>query len=351
MSDLSLRIINPSDEGWNRFVTLHSEAHLMQTTPWGELKSRFGWSAERVALTAPSGAVVSGAQMLFRRLPLGLGRLAYVPKGPLVNWDDPSETAQTIAALDRAARSHRATVLTVEPNLPETPEYAYRLTRAGFTRGATSIQPRRTILVDLRPDEDEILSALKSKTRYNIRLSARKGVTVRQGTTADIQTFNQLIAVTGERNHFGVRSPAYYLASYELFASYDQVGLFLAEYEEEPLAGLMVFALGPTAWYFHGASSDRHRNLMAPYAVQWAAIRWAKAKGCTTYDLWGIPDEDEETLEAQFTQRQDGLWGVYRFKRGFGGRVTCAVGAWDRVYRKLSYRLYRWALRWRPGTD
>jgi lipid II:glycine glycyltransferase (peptidoglycan interpeptide bridge formation enzyme) len=106
----------------------------------------------------------------------------------------------------------------------------------------------------------------------------------------------------------------------------------------------MAYALGNTAWYFFGASSDAHRNLMAPYAVQWAAMRWAKAKGCQVYDLWGVPDEEETTLESRFTQRQDGLWGVYRFKRGFGGRLTRTIGPWDRIRSPLRYRLFQWAL-------
>jgi peptidoglycan pentaglycine glycine transferase (the first glycine) len=344
-----LQPTDPTDELWDRFVASHPQAHVLQTTPWGDLKSRFGWSAERVALAGPAQQFVSGAQILYRRLPFGLGRLAYIPKGPLVNWDNAPQANQTIAALDRAARTRGAITLTIEPDLPEAPEHIDSLTRAGFIPGLTTIQPRRTVLVDLTPDEKTILGAMKSKTRYNIRLSARKGVTTRQGTVADIEIFNRLMTVTGERNQFGVRSPAYYRACFDLFARYDQVGLFLAEYQGEPLAGLMAFAFGPTAWYFHGASSDRHRNLMAPYAIQWAAMRWAKTRGCTTYDLWGIPDEDEETLEARFAQRQDGLWGVYRFKRGFGGRLARTVGAWDRVYSPLRYRLYSWALRWRRG--
>jgi peptidoglycan pentaglycine glycine transferase (the first glycine) len=83
---------------------------------------------------------------------------------------------------------------------------------------------------------------------------------------------------------------------------------------------------------------------MPNYLLQWEAIRWAKSLGCTTYDLWGIPDEDEEMLEAEFAQRRDGLWGVYRFKRGFGGQLVCNVGAWDRVYAPMRYRFYRWML-------
>ncbi len=343
MTILPLQVTRPPAEDWDAFVTAHSQAHLLQLAAWGELKSRFGWSAERIALSGVPSPILSGAQILYRRLPLGLGALAYIPKGPLMDWRDPQETTPTLHALDRAARSRGAIALTVEPDLPDTPDHVAALTHAGFIPGAATVQPRRTLLIDLSPDKSDILAAMKSKTRYNIRLAARKGVTVRQGTAADVSTFNRLMAVTGERDRFGVHSPDYYRAAFELFT--DRVGLFLAEYQGEPLAGLMAFALGQTAWYFYGASSAAHRDLMAPYAVQWAAVQWAKDRGCTTYDLWGVPDEDEATLEEEFTHRQDGLWGVYRFKRGFGGRLARTVGAWDRVYSPLRYKLYRWALR------
>ena len=107
----------------------------------------------------------------------------------------------------------------------------------------------------------------------------------------------------------------------------------------------MVFAHGDRAWYFYGASSDEHRNLMPTYLVQWEAMRWARHQGCREYDLWGIPDADAQTLEAQFTERADGLWGVYRFKRGFGGELRRAPDPWERVYNPLLYRLYRWRVR------
>ncbi len=350
----SLKVVNPGEAAWNAFVVSHPQAHLLQATPWGELKSRFGWAAQRVALTDTSQAIVAGAQILYRRLPYRLGVLAYAPKGPLVCWQDDALVARLVAALDQAARQRGALVLCVEPELPDTPQHAANLGRAGFVPGLTAYQPRRTILVDLSPDEAGILGAMKSKTRYNVRLAARKGVGVHQGSGDDVEIFNQLAAITGERNRFGVRSPAYHRAAYELFAPHGQVALFLAEYQGEPLAGVVAFGLGRTAWYFYGASSNAHRNLMAPYAVQWAAMRWAKARGCTTYDLWGVPDEDSESLESQFAERRDGLWGVYRFKRGFGGALWRSVGAWDRVYRPLRYRLYSWALRakdWKSSSQ
>jgi lipid II:glycine glycyltransferase (peptidoglycan interpeptide bridge formation enzyme) len=116
----------------------------------------------------------------------------------------------------------------------------------------------------------------------------------------------------------------------------------MADFEGEDLAGLMVFFQGKRAWYFYGASSGKRRDLMPAYAVQWEAMRWAREKGCTLYDLWGVPDEDEDKLESQFESRTDGLWGVYRFKRGFGGKLVRSAGPWDRVYNPALYRLYLW---------
>jgi peptidoglycan pentaglycine glycine transferase (the first glycine) len=337
-------IRNPQSDVWDSFVVAHPDAHILQTSPWGTLKAQFGWADELIGL-ARGGELVAGAQVLYRRLPAGLGHLAYVPKGPLVDWVDEEQVIALVAALDRATRSRGAIALTVEPGMPDEPLHRERLRALGFRPAPfNSVQPRRTLVVDISSDEKEILAAMKSKTRYNVRLAARKGVTVREATEADLPAFDALTATTAARDRFGVRTPAYYAAAYRLFVPQGRARLLLAEVEGEPVAALMVFALPPRAWYFYGASGNVHREKMPTYLLQWEAIRWAKSQGCSTYDLWGVPDEDEETLEAEFTQRRDGLWGVYRNKRGFGGHLVRSVGAWDRVHAPVRYRLYRWML-------
>jgi len=329
---------------WDEFVVAHPAAHILQTSAWGALKAQFGWEDERVAL-ADGDRIIAGAQILYRRLPFGLGRLAYVPKGPLVDWTEAEHVCALLAALDQAARAGGAIALTLEPDLPDETQHHERMTALSFRPAPfSSVQPRRTIIVDISGDEDAILAAMRQKTRYNVRLAARKGVTVREGTEADLPAFHALNAATARRDRFGVHDPAYYEAAYRLFVPRGWARLLLAEVEREPVAALMVFALGRRAWYFYGASGDAHREKMAPYLLQWEAMRWAKSRGCTEYDLWGVPDEDEATLEAQFEHRQDGLWGVYRFKRGFGGRLVRSAGAWDRIYRPGLYRIYRWAV-------
>ncbi len=335
-----------SPETWDRFVVAHPQAHILQTSPWAALKAGFGWEVERVALL-DDGEPVAGAQLLYRRLPGGLGRLAYVGRGPLVDWKG-EESDLLVSALSDAARARGAVVLTVEPDLPDQARYRKRLTALGFVPSPLgSIQPRRTLVVDLSADEEAILAAMKSKTRYNIRLAARKGVTVREGTEADLPAFGRLMAATGTRDGFGVHAPIYYERAFRLFVPRGWARLLLAEVEGEEVAALMVFALGHRAWYLYGASSNAHREKMPNYRLQWEAMRWARSRGCAEYDLWGVPDEEEEKLEAGFTSRSDGLWGVYRFKRGFGGRLVRTVGAWDLPLRPVLYRLYTLAARQR----
>ena len=328
---------HPPALAWDSFVARHQYGHLLQTTNWGALKARFGWRTELVTITE-EGELVAGAQVLYRRPPLIPFSIAYVPKGPVVDWEQPEQVEAILEKLAAAAQGKKAILLRVEPNLPHSSSLDLG---TDFLSAGKGVQPRRTLVVDIRGEEAEILGRMKPKTRYNIRLAGRKGVEARAGTAADLPIFNRLMSATGERNRFGVHSPAYYRAAFELFSPHDRVGMLLAEYQGRPLAALMVFALGKTAWYFYGASNNQERNRMPTYRLQWEAIRWARARGCEYYDLWGVPDEDEAVLEADFTQRSDGLWGVYRFKRGFGGRLVRWAGAYDQVLNRALYRLAR----------
>jgi lipid II:glycine glycyltransferase (peptidoglycan interpeptide bridge formation enzyme) len=321
-----------TSEAWKDFLSEYPDAHILQTAAWGQLKSGFDWQVAHVV------AGSSGAQILFRKLPLGLS-FAYIPKGPVGDdWD------RLWPEVDAVCKENRAVFLKVEADLWEGDSDSIEGEQppSGFHLSLHEIQPPRTLVVDLQGTEDQILARMKQKTRYNIRLARRKGVIVRE--TRDIDTFYELMQVTGERDAFGVHSREYYRRASELFEPRGNCQLFCAEFEGQPLAGLMIFAYGKRAWYFYGASSNEYRHLMPTYLLQWAAMQWAKEQGCIEYDLWGVPDEDQETLEANFLDRRDGLWGVYRFKRGFGGELKRAVPTWDRVYNPLLYKLYLWRM-------
>jgi peptidoglycan pentaglycine glycine transferase (the first glycine) len=319
---------------WDEFLARCPEAHLLQTGAWGVLKADFGWRVLRIA----DGA--AGAQVLFRRLPLGLS-VAYIPKGPVSRLAPQAlaDEKKFWLTLDDLCRREKAIFMKVEPDL-WLATGDENIAPSGFRLSQQDIQPARTLIVDLRGSEDQVLARMKQKTRYNVRLALKKGVVV--SPSADIDTFHRLILSTGMRDRFGVHSREYYRRAYELFFPRGECELLIAEHQGVPLAALMVFARGSRAWYFYGASSDAQRDRMPTYLLQWEAMRWARSQGCTVYDLWGVPDADERTLEAQFTQRSDGLWGVYRFKRGFGGELHRAQGPWDRVYNPVLYRLYSW---------
>jgi peptidoglycan pentaglycine glycine transferase (the first glycine) len=335
---------------WDAFISPRPHAHLLQTVPWGELKSAFGWEPVRVCVPikdqanlGSSGAESAGAQILFRRLPLGI-RIAYIAKGPVLPALPSGAPPQPFGAyqdlwraIDAACIKRKAVFLKVEPDLWE-PEGGSQ--PPGFLPGGHAIQPSRTLIVDIKGDEEQILSRMKQKTRYNIKLALKKGVVVH--ASSDLPAFYRLMQLTAGRDQFGVHSLDYYTQVYDLFYPRGACELLVAEYQGQPLAALMVFAHGQRAWYLYGASASDHRDRMPTYLLQWEAIRWARSRGCTEYDLWGVPDEEEQVLESQFTTRADGLWKVYRFKRGFGGRLMRSDGPWDRVYKPAIYRLYRW---------
>ena len=333
-------------EAWSEFLSRFPDAHILQTAAWGQLKNDFDWQTVHVISTYDLGRNsrenqendVCGAQLLFRRLPLGFS-LAYIPRGPIgKGW------YKLWPEIDKVCKEKRAIFLKVEPDIWENDPNSIEEGKLpnGFVYSPHEIQPPRTLIVDISGTEEKILARMKQKTRYNIRLARRKGVVVRQ--TSDIAMFYELMRVTGERDAFGVHSEAYYQRALDLFKPRGNCILLCAEFDEQPLAGIMVFSQGNRAWYFYGASSNQHRQLMPTYLLQLKAILWAIAQGCNEYDLWGVPDEDQETLETNFLNRHDGLWGVYRFKRGFGGELRRTVKGWDRVYIPFLYKMYLWRM-------
>ena len=311
-------------------------SHLLQMGEWGELKKDFGWKPVRII------SENIGAQILFRKLPLGF-TIGYMPK-PVFSEQLSEISNEFWDEVDSACKKNNAVFLKIEPDawIEEFQPFDLAQDKPSdfptFKPSTHNIQPPNTIIVSIKEDEEVILSRMKPKCRYNIRLAEKKGVIVR--TWDDIQAFHQMMLITGGRDNFGVHSKEYYQRAYDLFHPKGTCELLVAEFEGKPLASLMVFANGKRAWYVYGASNNEERNRMPTYLLQWEAIRWAKSKGCEEYDLWGVPDENEATLEANFESRHDGLWGVYRFKRGFGGQLKRAAQALDKVYNPLLYWMY-----------
>jgi len=305
---------------WDRFVAASPNGHVLQSWEWGEIKAAVGWEPVRLALW-DGGEIRAGAQVLVRSLPYGIGRLAYVPRGPAVDYSHPDALQAMLAALRNLAAERRVISLKIEPDVIEPSPLAEELASLGLVP-ASPVQMRSSIWVDLTVSEDELLARQKQKTRYNTRLAMRKGVKVREGTLADLDAWYDLYETTAQRDQFTIHDRDYYRLVMQTLQPRRMASLLLAYHEGDLLAGIIVFSFGRQAQYMYGASGNYKRNLMAPYLLQWEGMRWAKREGAEVYDLWGIPDQLEENED---------LWGVYRHKRGYGGEVVRYVGAFDLI--------------------
>ncbi len=345
MAHYAVRVLEDREE-WNAALARLPGAHVLQTWEWGETKAQTGWAARRL-LFLNEGSPCAAASLLVRRVPPALqGRLsrfplavAYVPRGPVLNYADTSLLDAVLARLEDEARRAGAIFVKIDPDVRADSEVGAMaqvvLRRRGWRPSAEQIQFRNTMVLDLTQGEDALLAAMKQKTRYNVRLAQRRGVRVRAGDEADLPAFYRLYVHTGKRDGFLVRPYAYYETVWVTFLRAGLAHLLLAEVEGEAVAGLILFRFGDTAWYFYGASADAHRERMPNYLLQWEAIRWARAQGCRRYDFWGAPDELDE---------KDPMWGVYRFKEGFGGEFVRGLGAWDLPISRPLYWLYTVAM-------
>lgn len=330
---------------WDAAIARLTMAHTLQSWDWGEFKSRWGWTATRLLWRDQDDQVQAAAQVLARPLGPTPWRMLYVPKGPLLRRHDPALLAAALTDLERHARQQRAIFIKIDPDIvlggsPDNDDsdgltLQSTLQERGWVYANQQIQFPNTVILNLEPDEEALLAAMKSKWRYNIRLAGRKGVQVHEAGVDDLPHFYQLYAATAARDGFLIRPEAYYRDIWQQYLRAGRAALLLASVEGEAVAGLMLFFFDRTAWYFYGASSDAHRKLMPNHLLQWRAIQAARARGCTRYDMWGAPTVFDDS---------DPMWGVYRFKLGFGGHLQRSLGAYDYPVWPLAYRLYNHAL-------
>jgi len=337
---------------WNSIIASLPDSHLLQTHQWAQVKSQVGWQP-KYFIWGKSSNPNAAALILLRTISFGgfsaRLKVAYVPKGPLLqNWEDAELRRQVLDDLIGLARQEGAIFLKIDPDIPlgtgipgthegdDDPigkAVLDDLSSLGFQYSDEQIQFRNTVLVDLLPDEDQLLARMKQKTRYNIRLAGRKGVTVRVGTADDLIMLYRMYAETSLRDGFTIRDEDYYQSVWRTFLAQDEPTCLplIAEVDGEPVAALMLFHFASRAYYMHGMSYATHRNKMPTYLLQWEAIKYAKSVGCKVYDLWGAPEVFDES---------DSMWGVFRFKRGLGGDVLRTIGAYDLPIRPLYYKIY-----------
>ena len=194
------------------------------------------------------------------------------------------------------------------------------------------MQPKFVFRLDITPSEIALLSNMHQKWRYNIKLAGRKGVVIREAQNKeDLKIFYTILQETAKRDHFLVRDYQYFEWIWDYMVSQNYAQIFLAEYEGRVISATLGLILGTKFWYLYGASSNEDRNVMPNYLIQWEMIKWARKQGCTLYDFRGVSGDMDEN---------NPLYGLYRFKKGFGGELTEFMGEMDKVYSPFFYLLW-----------
>jgi lipid II:glycine glycyltransferase (peptidoglycan interpeptide bridge formation enzyme) len=336
----------PDQSTWDSILT-ELDGHLMQSWAWGEFKRQEGWRVERLLVSGASG--IGMAQVLF--LPRGPITTAFIPRGPHIVGDQEAVAAELLSQIDAACRRHRSLTLAIE-SARVTP-YNADPASFGFHVLLTRFSPGRTVVVPLLEDEP-LLAQMNAGTRTNIRRAGRNGVEIRREAAdeAAVFGFHTLLRETSERQGFPINPPSHYLAALRLFG--DDASLHVASVAGTDVAGLIAARFGDLAIYLFGASMSEQPVRGATALLQYEAMRWARSRGATRYDLWGIDDPFVASADdslARSTSRDcaedDGLC---RFKVGFGGTVEVFPRRLEHHYHPRVVDLLRRAVSLRQAS-
>lgn len=336
---------------WNRFV-LENGGGFLQSWEWGIFQEAVGRLVYRyrIDITGKSSEKEPIGQFLIvgHSLPLGQKYL-YLPKGPVVQGEGyrPESFRACVRAAQNAAKRLNAIFVRVEPPAVVDDQMNRTDMKELGLKPVGQVQPQHTTIVDLKQSENQLLANMKQKTRYNVRLAEKRGVQVRRADINDSNEFGhfwRLMQETTERDRFSAHSRSYYRTMLKVLGGNPggnglSLDLLFAEYQDEPVAAALVCSFGDTATYLHGASTAKHKKIMAPYLLHWTAMRKAKEKGLKAYDFWGVAPED--------AGKEHPWHGITRFKMGFGGDRISYIGAWEMPVSRFRYAMYLLARRFR----
>ncbi|GAB2980124.1 lipid II:glycine glycyltransferase FemX [Nocardioides montaniterrae] len=360
-----VRPISPTEH--HDYLAGLPSASFLQTPAWAKVKSE--WRAESLGWYDDAGTQVGAALVLYRQLPKLRRYLAYLPEGPVIDWDTedlaayldpmvahlkkqgafavrigpPVVTARwSTEQIKQGIADPAIDLLSQIPPSERSPQGARtvsQLARLGWRHqgvdgGFAAGQPQFVFQVPLAGrTEDDVLKGMNQLWRRNIKKAAKEGVETSRGTRADLPAFHELYVHTAERDHFTPRPLSYFEKMYDALTAEDpeRFVLHLARHEGDLVASTIAIRVGQHAWYSYGASSTIKREVRGSNAIQWAMIRDALAAGATVYDLRGIT----ETLDAD-----DPHVGLIQFKVGTGGQAVEYAGEWDLPINRPLYKAF-----------
>jgi lipid II:glycine glycyltransferase (peptidoglycan interpeptide bridge formation enzyme) len=317
---------------------------FLQSEYWRKFQEAWGRKAYALLTNGEDGELIVSASIITHKLPV-VGNYFYVPRGPVIenfkfeilnlksNSND--KITKFINNLINLAKENNIGWIRIEPNS----DGELKLIQGNFPKNikikksSVDMQSREILVLDISRSEEDLLAGMKQKTRYNIKLAEKKGIKIYSSREEKyVEDFLRLVKITAQRDKITSHPENYYRKMFEVVPS-EILKLYVAEYEGKIIAENLVLVFGKTATYMHGASDNEHRNLMAPYLLQWQQILDAKKASCERYDFGGIK-----------TGKADNSWaGITKFKTGFvpGVEPIQFPGCYDIILKPGKYNLYR----------
>lgn len=336
---MECNLINIEEKArWNDFVTNSPKGHIFQSFEWGEAMANLGWEPFRIVVE-DGKRIKACISILVKKILPTPWSIFYSPRGPIINFDDQDTFHCLMEGIRKIGIEKKAIFLQVVPHIfADDKESEKSLNKQEFLKiekqGLFRLtQPLWVYRIDLSKTEHELMSQMKNKTRYNIKLAIRKKVEVSEGKTLEeLNIFYQMLRSTGDRKNFPVRRFSNFKSVWDQLTPNGSAKLFFASHQGKIHSGVLVFVFGKICWYMYGASEIQNRNLMANYALHWHIIMWAKENGYRWYDLRGVPSFNPSPEHSGF--------GIYRFKKGFGGLPITFAGDYYYIFRPTLYKIW-----------
>ncbi len=315
---------------YESFVATHPKGHFLQSHTWAAVKDSWLWQA--IIVRDAEGTIKGAMSVLIRKIPATPYSLMYSARGPVCDVHDTQTLKELTEGAAALAKKHKAYALKLDPDvLSEDTAFVNIMKDLGFEhrpgdKNFDGVQPCYVFRLDIKgKTEDELLAAFHQKTRYNLRLSVRKNVTVKLCGKEMLSDFTSIMEETGARDGFITRPQGYFETMLDAFG--ENARLYMAFWEDKPIAGTLAIRYGNKVWYLYGASSNAHRNVMPNYQLQWEMIKWALESGCEIYDFRGVSGD---------LSPENPLYGLYLFKKGFSGDFCEFCGEFEMVYNRFA---------------
>ena len=280
------------DNKLEKFLETNKKSHFLQSPEWAKVKEE--WKHEMIVIEE-NNEIKGTMSILLRRVPIFNRYIMYAPRGFVCNEHDKETLKKLTEKAKEIAKKYKAFIFRLDPDIPNSDEefksiakeLGYKI-KENIKNIDQVIQPKFVFRLDIsNKTEDELLASFNQKTRYNIRLALKKGVTTRVGTIDDMKIFYDIMKETGSRDNFFIRPIEYFEKLYNEMGK-NHARLIIAEHEKTPIAAVMPIMYGNKVWYLYGGSSNKYRNLMPNYLLQFEMMKWGLENNCDIYDFRGV---------------------------------------------------------------